>query len=175
MNAVFMSLALHKNPSPRYQGEWFRSIGLVILLTMPGCSDTPNKLTAPTPPDVSGDWRGTFVIANCPNYPNCGFITYAKPPETPFEVELTLAQDGEKLTGTLQRNPWNWVPATVSGTYIDGVVHLSGRSKWERMGFCGHSGEFVLHDLEARVDHTRTLSGRLSFTGFKTLSSCYAA
>jgi hypothetical protein len=91
-------------------------------------------------------------------------------------LELSLTHEAQQLTGTLQPTTWSWAPTPVTGSLINGVVHLTGRSEFSSTGFCRHAGYFLLHDLEAVVDdRTRTLTGRLSFNGFKTLSSCYAA
>jgi hypothetical protein len=67
------------------------------------------------------------------------------------------------------------VPTPVSGSVVNGVVHLSGRSEFT-LEACHWSGYFELHDLEAVLDvRSGTFTGRLSFDGFKPLSSCYAA
>lgn len=153
------------------------AVSLVVLATFCfGCSREPRSITAPTPVNLSGQWSGTFFIESCPNYPtNCGFFTRGTPPTDSFPLELTLMQDGQQLTGTLQPTLWSWVPTPVSGAVVNGVVHLSGRSEFT-LEACNWSGYFVLHDLEAVLDvRSGRFTGRLSFNGFKPLSSCYAA
>lgn len=150
------------------------NLGAVIVLM--ACDGEPRNIVAPTPIDLSGHWSGTFYLASCSQHSNCGFFTSPTIPTAPFTLKLSLSQDGAALAGQLEPMTWAWVPTPLTGTVRDGVIHLSGHSEWTGMGFCRHSGSFDLHNLEARVDAgTRRLSGQLSFNGFKTLSSCYAA
>lgn len=152
------------------------AISITAVVGLMACDREPRHIVAPTPIDLSGQWTGAFYLASCSQYHNCGFFTSPTIPTAPFTLKLSLSQDGAALTGTLEPMTWAWVPTPLTGTIRDGVVHLSGHSEWTGMGFCRHSGTFDLHNLEARVDAgTRRLTGQLSFNGFKTLSSCYAA
>jgi hypothetical protein len=114
---------------------------LVLAALFTAC-DSSKPPTAPTATvlDISGSWRGTFVIAHCPGSPNCGFILTSAPPADPFPIELTLTQEGTSVTGTMARNLWSQESVAVTGTFTDGILFLTGRSAWPSTGWCTVAG-----------------------------------
>ena len=159
-------------------------LSIVLLAALAAACGRGATPTAPTPPPtpVTGQWQGSFVIAECPGAPNCGFIAQAAPPTDPWTIELTLNPPaGTAIDGTLVPHIWGPFPRAVpvSGHFVNGQLTLSGRTSWDSTGGCfaGYpAGEFVLREFLANFD-TRAgiLTGTLTFQTYKSLNSCYFA
>jgi hypothetical protein len=154
----------------------------VLLAVLAAACGRDAAATAPTPPQtpIAGQWQGTFVIAECPGYPTCGFVSPPAPPTDPWTIELTLnPPDGLAIDGTLVPHIWGPFPrpVPVSGQFVNGQLTLSGRTSWDSTGGCfvGYpSGEFILRDFNAAFDaRAGLLTGSLTFQTYKALTSCY--
>ena len=152
---------------------------LAALVAACGRERTPTAPTAPQTP-IAGQWQGSFVIGECPGYPNCGFVAQAAPPSDPWTIELTLnPPNGTAIDGTLVPHIWGPFPrqVPVSGQFVNGVLRMSGRTSWDSTGGCfaGYpAGEFILREFTASFDaRGAVLTGGLTFQTYKGLNSCY--
>src|SRR6266516_215482 len=97
----------------------------IMLLTCCACSSTGNPMASripDAPPAISGTWTGSY-LALCPG--NCA--SPVAPPSPNQRMSLTLDQQDDLLTGTLQLNEYFSAMIPVTGRVAaDGTFTLTG-------------------------------------------------